>query len=555
MRWGVGIVATILVSGCATSSSPASDEPVCYEARIDELLKTRPDDPDLLFLRHDHMDLARCSRLADLRPTPVVLASVVSRYLSAGLERVNLPSFERHIATLLERDPDNAMPLILQSQIQISRGNLSGGIETIVRASRLPALRVYSLEAQQEALRIRKKEGLDDVVNLGEVTGRGNYRICCVLGNAALLLRTMGTWSLLQGDRGEAIRLAEADDRLAGLMNPDAMALSDGMMLNALPPLAAERLCELALMNGDSEGASRYAVRARAAWIVRETRTFAILRDVESDPGVKLMRKLTVWDSMNEVQDSEDAGEILTAFVRDIVTSANAWKKQKPVFDDMMRKNEAVIRPRLEAQIARGAIPVALEGLSEEDRRSLDSRKAPVDYLMELRDVFYPRVYGPEHRERLVALLTPEGAFEDPRRYLHEKAANALAHHVDRAALPALRRRVHKDYRDYDVTRVAAVMVALGEKDDRVIKDLRVRLSPRFPEACWAAARLRLVDCIPDLVKSVWVYQRPKFMNQGFAEPVTAYLALQSLTGQPFGFDGRRWREWARKEGYLKSDD
>jgi hypothetical protein len=538
MRW-VTVAAILLLPGCA--SSPDAESDISYETRIDELLKSRPDDADLLFLRHDHKDLARCNRLAELRPTPIVLASIVSNYLSVGLEEENLPDFERQIAVWKERDPVNAMPVILQGLIRISRGNLSAGVETVLRATELPALRMYSLEAQQEDLRIQKQEGLEDVYFLGAVL-RDKIQLSRTILGVSRLLRAMETWESLDGNREGAFRTAAANYRLTRLFERDARSYLEGLILSLLTPYSAERMCELALMARDSASAVQYAAIAREGWLAHKARSIASKRYTLSDPVIKAMQDAGMFETTGNSTRTEAVDELLGRFL----DSMKNWDQYKDRFQQILEERKDVVRKHLDAQVRRGYLASAAELLTKEDRESLKSLGPPIDRFMEMKGDFYPAAYGPAHRNRLIEFLTAEGPEEESevRELLKERAANALIFQRDKGAIPFLR--------ECENIQAVIVIVALGGKVDSVGGGLMELAEACNPSSSWVVARLRITEQIPDYLLSLYTNTGPLNLVYGFADLVTAYFALRELTGQQFGFDADRWVDWGRKEGYWK---
>src|SRR5688572_5900680 len=312
-------------------------------------------------------------------------------------------------------------------------------------------------------------------------------------------------------------------------------------------PGSAERLSELDLMIGDTEAAERHGAVARRTWMAQKARDLAIKRALEADPVVRLFRGLELFDK-RAGQESEDPDQAAVEILNEIVDLVRNLTTHKERMRALMRAHEAEVRPSLEAQATQGIYPAALKLLTDDDRRSLASMKVPIDSFLELRDVFYPAAYGPEHRDRLVAYLTEERGEEEHREFMQDRAGNALIHHRDRTALPALRKQIDREGTGFDTNQVAVVMVALGEKDSRVHEELWGIV----PAATWALVRLKREDLISDVVQSMYLYAHPGHLHRGFSEAILAYLALRELTGQQIGFDGRRWKEWAERSGYGK---
>ncbi|HTF57140.1 MAG TPA: hypothetical protein VK661_07900 [Planctomycetota bacterium] len=526
---------------------------------MDAMLIRRPDDPDLLFLRHDHKDLARCARLASLRPTPVVLASVTSQFLAHGLDEETLPGFRNLLKVWMDRDPDNSMPLVLRGQLDISCGNLKEGLESLVRASQLRFLRTYSLEGQQEALRIQKQEGLTEVEYLATY-GLHNLNLVIAVTKACSLLATTSGENHLRRNRGESQRLAEAEYRLARSFTASGKCLMEATLAYDAVSYAAECLCELHLMVGEDALASRYATESRHRHLAQRALKLAQEREVARNPITQLMKEvglLKQFDSayMKGVLDSllavspSDLWNRLLVKMRE-VEGKDAW----PRFYAKLRENEGRVRPYLESQIHRGYVEVALEGVTEEDRRSIESLKFPIDHFMEEKKTFYPERYGTEHRDRLIMYLTAadQGGDSELRDYLRERAAGALIHHDDKGALPGLCALLDAKGSSVSEVLVAVTMVALGDHSDRVIKILEEGFDVYQAGVCWAVAHLGRTKVIPELVREFELGVRPGQISNNFQEAVTAYFALKELTGQDFGFYPGKWSEWAERTGNKK---
>src|SRR5262245_45261910 len=142
-------LATAVLAACAPVPRSFDD----VETRFKQVLKERPDDPDVLFIHHSSRDLSLCSKLARLRREPVVMAAVVAAYVS-GSDEDDPAEFDHLVAEWRACDPDNAMPVVLIGMRQIANGKLEKGVDTIVAASRMRVLRTYSLEILQETWRL-----------------------------------------------------------------------------------------------------------------------------------------------------------------------------------------------------------------------------------------------------------------------------------------------------------------------------------------------------------------------------------------------------------------
>ena len=547
MRWGVGIVATILVSGCASSSSPASDEPVCYEARIDELLKTRTDDPDLLFLRQIRKDLARCSRLADLRPTSLVLASVVNEYISEGVDAENRAEFDRLLQLWIVRDPGNAVPILLKAQLAISAGDLEGGIQTILRASRLPVMRTYELEAQQETWRIMKKEGLDDIALYGAVVARWHYELRKSYLGACGLLTVLAQDHELRRRFEQAQDCIEAEHFLTRRFLDSNPTWLDWSLSGDRGVWTSARLCELSLATGDSEAAGKYANEAREYWRKSKALRLAMQRDIQDNPMVPAFKEAGMWKpSTGEAGGFESIAGILGA-------TPEQWQR----FWRALRNRESTIRPYVEEQLLKGNAVTTLERLTPDDHRQLDSVQAPITQFWESRADFYPEAGRPGAGDRLIRWLKLTGTddYEDAPDFMRERAFHALLRRADKETLAKLRLLLDDKEQENIFGRIAVILVAHGDQGDAVKKQILACVEIEDSAVGWAAGRLGLKTAISALVENLTLEFWPDRFYLRFDEALGAYLALRDLAGQDFGFNSAKWEEWAKREGHLKSDD
>jgi hypothetical protein len=542
MRIAAGFTVLILL-GCSSATTKTHDR---YEVRIDALLRERPDDPDLLFLRHSHRDLAQCRKLVELNPTPMVLSSVLCEYLAAGLDADNQAAFERLLRRWAERDPDNGMPVVLQGLFRIGRGNVTSGIETIVQACAKPAIRSYGRECQQETLRLLKRERLDDDIwNLAVPAVRDNLELTQVVLGVSRLLQALSTWNFLEGNRPEAVRLAEAEHRLTGAYSASAWTLVEGALSQGLHQVPSVQLCESALMGGDRTRAGKFARDARDSWLRHQKLEIARKRYVGGDLMMHALREsglLNPKPSHDESVGWEEWGQLMSLMF-------------KPEAEAVLEEHREALWARTEAEITEGYTAVSLRAMTEEDLRRVGELKPPVDRFMELEDVFYPARFEVHHRDRLIEMLTAEGPESESdwesetRDFLAQRAANALIFHGDRTAVPVLRGKLAGERGAFDSSRVSIVLAALGARDGEAPLPLEVATS--IPASCWAAVKFRRRDSIKDFVVSIYVDDDLSNLKNGYSESVTAYLALRELTGQPFGFDGNRWYAWAKEAGVI----
>jgi len=534
----------ILCIGCSSAAKKPEAVP-SYEARLDALLAKRPDDPDLLFLRQDHKDLRRVAKLGSLRPTPVVLATVASQYLAHGLDEESIPAFRNLLQTWIECDPNNSMPLVLRGLLETSCGDLRRGLETLVAASKLPSLRTYSLEGMQEGLRLQKQEGLADVEYFGVFVLR-DFHLTMVMTRACGLLVTVSIEYLFRRNQAEALRFAEAEYRLAVSFSASASTFLEASNSFEAASYAAGRLCELYLMEGKADLATRCALQSHRSQVAQEVLKLAIKRDLFESPIHKTMIEVGLMKESEGVSKGNTEKDVWDALSPLFGASRATWDR----FWAKLRENEVPVRAYLEAQIRRGQVAVAMEAISDTDRRPIESRKFPIDRFMEAKEIFYPVRYGPESRDQLIAYLKTGDQNEDSetREFFQAGAARSLVHHGDKDALPMLRSLLDKPSSDW----ILVTIVGLGDRSDRVVKILEESFGEYREGNSWALAQLGRIRFVPDLLQDLVLNVRPGQVTHGFQEAVTAYFALRDLTGQDFELHRERWSDWAERTGIKK---
>lgn len=547
MRW-VTIVAVSLLGGCASTHS---EEPfVRYEVRLDELLKARPSDPDLLFLRHHQKDLVRCLELARLRPTPLVLASVVSEFMGAGLDEKNLPEFRRLLQAWIDSDPDNSMPVVLKAQIAISDGDLEEGAASIVHSSELARCAAYSLEAQRETYRIQRKIGFDDIYFLGAVLQRSNYQLTSSMLGACTLLSTLAFEYELRGNFEKSRACTKANMKLAlKFLDSNSTCLDRSLGLDRAYE-AAVRLCELMLMKGDESAAGEAAEQARRCWRESESLRLAIRRDMEENP---LKPAFVEAGMLKEEPESED--DPMSGLLDTVSGITNATDDTWRRFREAVRKREGEIRPYYENQLRKGTAVAALELLTDEDRSALASMKPPLDFFWDRRSDFYHAVSTAAELDLQISwLVTPQtGLDDDVRDFMSDRAFHSLLHNGRGKNLPKLEEALES--KDGTNWLVAVILVASGYRNPRLSDKLPACVDEYNPGTCWAAAKLGLKQVIPDLIQTFSIDLWPGRVYHRFDEAVTVYFALRDISGKDFGFNSATWEEWARSEGLMKKDD
>ena len=520
----------LLILGCSTPPIRYGTTPFHAE-KVDELLRARPDDADLLFLRHEAHALAVCDKLAALRPTPLVLASVVDKHISDGVDVEELGKFKDLLKRWIDCDSDNGMAVLIQGLLAVTMGDLKGGMEILVQASHLPGFRTYALDSGREMLRILQKEGLEEIEFLVDAAcsaSLANSRLSACALSAFRLLADSSREHYLRGHREMAIRLAEAEFRMARAMRSTVAGLADVWYADWRIADSGARLCELHLQDGNQDLAQKFATHSRNASLDYEMWRAAAMGDSRNDP-VSQLRK----EAKGPVK-SKDPWESL-------ILSGEESNR----FWELIRKNETRIRPLLEDQIRRGYVPTILGGLSETDRKAVEARVWPIDRFWKERSDFYPKSYGAENRKFLLNYLSAPGFDEDCELagFLQERAKYALIHHRDVEALPEARR--------FDDSSFAVVRAAFGERSER-LREILEADEPSDPAACWALAKIGSPKSVPSLVKALVLDIWSRKVDTHFQEAVAAYFALVDLTGQDFGFDDDKWHEWAKGTGNWK---
>ena len=541
---GTALATVIFSTSCATRHAD-------FEERLDQLLAEEPDDPDVLFLHHNSRNLPLCSRLADLRPEPVVLASVVSAYLS-GMSDEHLPEFDRLLALWRKRDADNAMPFVVKGLVEVMRGKLQDGVATIVGASRLPVLRTYASETIQEAWRLQRKFGLGDIISMGAVFRFTSVTLAMAQINASRLLEPLSFEKQLRGDLLEALRLAEADCRLWTLFEESSRGDMESALVSEKLPWVAARLCELQLMTDDEKSAERIAEIARRSW--REHRYLERARKlvILDDPMARLMKAAGLIKSKpSNSRGESDVWQELIALCESF-KSKEFWNR----YYDLLRKNEPTIRPYLESQISSGNREYLLGTLTEIDRREIASLKPPIDRFWEARAEFYPRRLSSEQMGRLIDLMTTSGDTEAAE-FDQVRAFHALVRWADASTLPKLRALL-EDEEGIVNPRVVVILTSVGDRSPRLREAAARAVNSDdgfYPGTCWAAARLGLTEAIPQLVEDLVLETSWRRVSSARDLALPAYLALRDLTKQEFEFEANSWREWAEKNGFWKVDD
>jgi len=478
-----------------------------------------------------------CAKLAALRPTPVVLASVFDKYLSDGVDDRNLQEFKDLLKGWMNRDPENALPVVLQGLLDVSYGDFKGGLETIVRASQLNQFRNYALEAHQETHRLLRQEGLTEIDIFVDVVSRaslGHTSLNRSMLSALKFLARVSIENQFRRNYAEAIRLADVEFRLAKNMRMSATGLVETCYAHWRHSDSAVRLCELHLQKGDEAMAAHFAKESRRACVTQRTFMSAMKSDYRKDPINQLMREArspkkpgsSPWDEIILTDEETDR------------------------FWSLIHKNEAQLRPQLEDQIRRGYSATVLKYLSDEERKSIEGETFPIDHFWKDRGKFYPVRFDIDSRKELLTFLSAPRFDEDNDLpyFLQERARNALIHHREAAAMDELRPLLADKETPNISARAAVVMAALGDRSDLVGEEIEGNL---FQEdaACWALALVGRSKSIPSLVQALVLDMWPGRITSGWDEAVSAYFALRDLTGQDFGLDEDKWSEWAERTG------
>ncbi|MEM7309701.1 MAG: hypothetical protein AAF682_23700 [Planctomycetota bacterium] len=543
--------AALLTTGVDAASV---QEPEPAESQLLSLLVAQTDDPDVRFLCLIFLSLDDHRELAAEVPQPLYVAALVSKLSSQSSFDEDLRAELVSLCTAWEKaERGNGFPMLIRANAALQDGELDEGLLLLEQAS----LRTYVDDWNARSLAARwttlNEHGIEDVACFPAILQR-NLGLTNQLIDAALVLSLHGDECRHRGRLAEAQRCDGILERLGSKYESRCTDWVAGLTAEFVSGLAAWGALETSLMRGDAEAAKRAAALGDASLQRTEVYELAKERAEAVDPLYKAAAELDfgigeflggLWGGLVRAASEEEEAADRQLDQRAKSGLARLLKRasrDQLALESRLRANEAEVRAHFEALVRDGELGLFLSYLTEEEHAEVSQLRSMQRHLYELREEFYPSVYGEEHRQGLVEriLSDPEELpveQQDLASYLRGVAIRALIHHGDRDARPLLR----SGFDELDGLRaadVALVLSCLGAGDASLAEPLLEWVGIFSLAGYRGVACLGKRELVKPLLETLGEYPD---VDEGIA----AAFALADLTGEDFGLDFDRWRRWA----------